>query len=162
MQSRLNDISGRSAKWNLVGREVAPELEDLWGPDGWSYWFVILDTAFALPFFEIRCTGSRVISTRVRLHSATSKAFLGGRRLDHQPHRADTLVSAMTPCPEHPDEVAEEFFMRRLPLDAAKSFLRHMATCPDCRRTYEETVSFIRLIRQAARRVQFDLAGSAN
>lgn len=68
----------------------------------------------------------------------------------------------MTPCPEHPDEVAEEFFMKRLPLDVAKSFLGHMATCLDCRRTYEETVSFIQLIRQAARWVPFDPVEKVN
>jgi hypothetical protein len=54
-------------------------------------------------------------------------------------------------CPEDPEETAEMLYLRRLAPAAELQFTNHVATCVECRKIYERTVTFIQVLRAAAK-----------
>ena len=52
-------------------------------------------------------------------------------------------------CPADPGEVAEAYWMRRLPSGAAREFALHCNACPDCATSLIETLGFIEMVRAA-------------
>jgi len=69
---------------------------------------------------------------------------------------------AMAPCPEDPLERAEELYLGRLATTAAESFERHLEGCACCRQVYEETATFIRSTRAAAKSWRSQTSAGSN
>lgn len=55
-------------------------------------------------------------------------------------------------CPGDAAELAERYWMRRLPASDARRFEDHVAGCPDCAEKLYQTKAFIEAIKIAGRR----------
>jgi uncharacterized protein YgiB involved in biofilm formation len=70
-------------------------------------------------------------------------------------------VRSLGTCPADLQEVAEAYFMHRLPEDQVDAFEEHYFACPDCAIILQKTGACLEAMRAAARKVRADAPRNA-
>jgi hypothetical protein len=54
-------------------------------------------------------------------------------------------------CPSAPEEICEMLYLRLLDPPTERQFSAHLEACSSCRLIYRQTVTYVRVLRAAAR-----------